>query len=216
MTRPNAASVLLLCASASAQVRIQYPFGAGPVVVQCPSGDITVTCGEAAATASASAPAAVAPVADDVSALRRQMAEMEARLARMTEERQQLPAAGAESRSTVAARVSASGEVAPTLEPAATAAAATAAAAASGGPPPTAAEIALLSRLEISHDQLYAESELDLSSRRLDDADCATLAVLLTARGVDGMGRLRKLWLSENLIGDAGATSLLAALQARE
>ena len=72
--------LVLLLSTASAQVRIQYPFGAGPVVVQCPSGDITVTCGEAAL--------GTAPASDDptVAALRQQVAAMEARIARLVDE----------------------------------------------------------------------------------------------------------------------------------
>ena len=191
--------LVLLLSTASAQVRIQYPFGAGPVVVQCPSGDITVTCGEA--------PLGTAPAADDpaVGALRQQVVAMEARIARLVDE------AG---KATVAAAVSATGhvDVAPSLasrsEPAASSAAAEL------WPPPSAAESALLSRLELTPAQLYSSADLDLSSRHLDDSDSLTLAALLAARGASGLRELRRLWLSENRIGDEGAAAILAALRA--
>ena len=187
--------LVLLLSTASAQVRIQYPFGAGPVVVQCPSGDITVTCGEA--------PLGTAPAADDpaVGALRQQVVAMEARIARLVDE------AG---KTSVVAAVSATGhvEVASRSEPAPSSAAAEL------WPPPSAAESALLSRLELTPAQLYSSADLDLSSRHLDDSDSLTLAALLAARGASGLRELRRLWLSENRIGDEGAAAIFAALQA--
>ena len=187
--------LVLLLSTASAQVRIQYPFGAGPVVVQCPSGDITVTCGEA--------PLGTAPAADDpaVGALRQQVVAMEARIARLVDE------AG---KASVVAAVSATGhvEVASRSEPAPSSAAAEL------WPPPSAAESALLSRLELTPAQLYSSADLDLSSRHLDDSDSLTLAALLAARGASGLRELRRLWLSENRIGDEGAAAIFAALQA--
>ena len=182
--------LVLLLSTASAQVRIQYPFGAGPVVVQCPSGDITVTCGEA-------------PVADDpaMGALRQQVVAMEARIARLVDE------AG---KASVAAAVSATGHV----EVASRGKPAPSSAAAELWPPPSAAESALLSRLELTSAQLYSSADLDLSSRHLDDSDSLTLAGLLAARGASGLRALRRLWLSENRIGDEGAAAILAALKA--
>ena len=188
--------LVLLLSTASAQVRIQYPFGAGPVVVQCPSGDITITCGEAAL--------GTAPASDDptVAALRQQVAAMEARIARLVDE--------AGKASVVTAAVSATGyvEAASRSEPAPSSAAAEL------WPPPSAAESALLSRLELTPAQLYSSADLDLSSRHLDDSDSRTLAALLAARGATGLRALRRLWLSENRIGDEGAAAILAALQA--
>jgi len=188
--------LVLLLSTASAQVRIQYPFGAGPVVVQCPSGDITITCGEAAL--------GTAPASDDptVAALRQQVAAMEARIARLVDE--------AGKASVVTAAVSATGyvEAASRSEPAPSSAAAEL------WPPPSAAESALLSRLELTPAQLYSSADLDLSSRHLDDSDSRTLAALLAARGAAGLRALRRLWLSENRIGDEGAAAILAALQA--
>ena len=187
--------LVLLLSTASAQVRIQYPLGAGPVVVQCPSGDITVTCGEAAL--------GTAPASDDptVAALRQQVAAMEARITRLVDE------AG---KASVTATVSAAGHV----EAASRSEPAPSSAAAELWPPPSAAESALLSRLELTPAQLYSSADLDLSSRHLDDSDSRTLAALLAARGASGLRALRRLWLSENRIGDEGAAAILAALQA--
>ena len=191
--------LVLLLGTASAQVRIQYPFGAGPVVVQCPSGDITVTCGEAQlGTASA---------ADDpaVGALRQQVVAMEAQIARLV---------GEAGKATVAAAVSATGHVDVAPSPASRSEPAASSAAAELWPPPSAAESALLSRLELTPAQLYSSADLDLSSRHLDDSDSLTLAALLAARGASGLRELRRLWLSENRIGDEGAAAILAALRA--
>jgi len=209
--------VLLALRGASGQIRMQYPFGAGPIIVQCPSGDITVTCGEAsagagsapAAAAAVTAPAAVAAPDAAMAELRQQMLEMSQAMTRMSEERKQLltevekAKAGA---APVQAAVDAYGSTPPLPPPQA--------APMQTGAPLSTAESALLTRLEITQAQLYSETQLDFSSRQLDDSDCKTLAELLSARGATGMVRLQELWLSENLIGDAGLTLVMAALTA--